>query len=293
VPGNHDYYSNGHGFLTIVDELGFQNATYWCLRGKKVQVLGLDTGLLNNNQLGATLLPFLPDDQLAWAKAQIAEGKRLGLKTIVTSHHQFFSRTETLGVANDKWSEMLLAPDRFLYDTFSTGFFRTKAESLPGHLTNEQLPAANTRLLDQFTDEEREYVSAFYWGHEHATAIFDSFLNVTRGRLIGHAGIANEVDYDQYQVSSETTLDGLSDQTAVPLMPKEKGHCEREGCQTGKGNLFWNLGFVLLEIDEETGETTASHYEIQQDQTFPELHGEPSKPESVYSDARVYFSETF
>lgn len=146
----------------LLSQMGHQEATYFCIRSPTFQMIGLDTGLLNSNQLGSTLLPFLSDDQLAWAKAQIAYGKEHNLKTIVTSHHQFFSRTEGLGVANSGMSEKLTIADRLVYGTYSTWMFSKKADELPGGLSNEQKPAANTRLLEQFTADERAYVSAFY-----------------------------------------------------------------------------------------------------------------------------------
>jgi hypothetical protein len=45
---------------------------------------------------------------------QLEEGRRLGLKTIFMSHHQWFSRTESLGTANDRISEALTEPDRLV-----------------------------------------------------------------------------------------------------------------------------------------------------------------------------------
>jgi hypothetical protein len=56
---------------------------------------------------------------------------------------------------------------------YHTNQFNINSSELPGRLANDQPPVANTRLLEQFPPSLREYVSAFYWGHEHSTAIFD------------------------------------------------------------------------------------------------------------------------
>ena len=138
VPGNHDYYSaGGKGFYQILSEFNYQDASYFTLRGEHFQIIGVDTGILNNQQFD-TLLPFLPDDQIAWANAQIAKGQKQGLKTIFMSHHQFFSRTEGIGVANAGFAEALTIPDRFVFRKYSTGkTFDKKAPSLPGALAED------------------------------------------------------------------------------------------------------------------------------------------------------------
>ena len=69
-----------------IDEFGAstgQNASYFTLRNKDVQIVVLDTAILNNQQYTPTILPFLPDDQNQWLQAQLAYGKTNGLKTIL------------------------------------------------------------------------------------------------------------------------------------------------------------------------------------------------------------------
>jgi len=284
VPGNHDYYAKGgEGFYQIVDEFGAQEASYFTLRGASWQIIAIDTGLLNNQQLSSTMLPFLPDDQQAWAVAQLEEGRRLGLKTIFMSHHQWFSRTESLGKANDRLGEALTEADR-LTGVYSTNEFKINSSELPGGLANDQPPVANTRLLKQIPPPLREYVSAFYWGHEHSTAIFDRYVNISRGRLIGNGAIANPIDYDQYELNPSTVYSPWA--RPPPLLDAAAGRCTREGCRIGQGNVFWNLGFVTLDLDGSTA--VARHWELQANSTL-----DAEDPLSSWSDAAVYFEETF
>lgn len=120
VPGNHDYYGGGgEGFYHVLDEFGVQPASYFTLRGAGVQIVAVDTGLLNNQgalllredggvrerdkssqsstrpsvDYSPTMMPFLPDDQIDWALHQIEVGRQAGLKTIFMSHHQVGRRS--------------------------------------------------------------------------------------------------------------------------------------------------------------------------------------------------------
>ena len=286
VPGNHDYYSaGGQGFYQILSEFNYQDASYFTLRGEHFQIIGVDTGILNNQQFD-TLLPFLPDDQIAWANAQIAEGQKQGLKTIFMSHHQFFSRTEGIGVANAGFAEALTIPDRFIFRKYSTGkTFDKKAPSLPGALAEDAPPAVNTRLFEQFPAEVRASISAFYWGHEHSTAIFGPYANITRGRLVGNSAIAPTIDTDPYKPSAVTDHSPWGG--PPPLLSQEEGHCDSADCKIGKGNLFWDLGFVTLDLMGD--ECIASHYKIAANTNFEDK----GTPVTKWGDAEVYFSEKY
>lgn len=132
IPGNHDYYSGGDGLLSVIDHLAQtqvpkQEASFFALRGKAWQIVGLDTALLDSYNLvtisgalplgekwkreNSGTMPFLPDDQLQWALKQLEIGASQGLKTILLSHHQLFSRRETLGYANADARERAFAHD--------------------------------------------------------------------------------------------------------------------------------------------------------------------------------------
>ena len=86
-------------------------------------------------------------------------------------------------------------------------------------------------------------------------------VNITRGRCIGNSGIAFTTDVDQYAVNGETVSAPFGG--PPPLLPKEKGGCARDGCRTGQGNTFWNLGFVTLDIDAGAQpKILAKHWEV-------------------------------
>merc|ERR1711939_937138 len=92
-----------------------QDASFFVLRGEHLQIIGLDTAILDDFNLvsgSQHTLPFLPDDQIQWALSNIEVGANRGLKTIIMSHHQFFSRRESMGVPNSKVYEATTLPDR-------------------------------------------------------------------------------------------------------------------------------------------------------------------------------------
>jgi hypothetical protein len=290
IPGNHDYYSGGEGMFGIIDHLAKsqspkQEASFFALRGGSWQILALDTALLDSYQLseiGGALplgqqwkrdhgntLPFLPDDQLQWALGQIEEGDKQGLKTIVLSHHQLFSRHESMGYPNAAARQKAYAKD-LKAGTYQESQWQKTAEQLPGQLHPDVQPAANTRLLDQFADS-LDKVSAWFWGHEHGMSIFEPYAGLQRGRLIGNACIPvpKPPAFDQFAESEET-------QGA----PEWKGHPSLvQNSTIGHGHNFWNLGFVTLELGPRA---EAAYFEVEdyfEDGT------------TKFKDARLFFKE--
>jgi len=198
---------------------------------------------------GKNAMPFLPDDQLQWAHQQIEYGQLHGLKTIIMSHHQFFSRTESVGVANSAAFEASTLPDR-LSGTYAASEYSKPSTELPGSLAPDQIPGANTRLLDQFNQSVREYVSAFYWGHEHSHAIFKPYASIKRGRMLGNGCIPTPVDYDVYGVNKNANF------TPWGAAPEHV-----DDSLSGRGDVIWNLGFVTIDFEE--GNAHARHFEVQ------------------------------
>jgi calcineurin-like phosphoesterase family protein len=94
MTGNHDMYSGGQPYYTVIDMLG-QPASYFCLRNAKWQIIALDTGLHDSNPLTEGDATFLEDTEVQWLKHQIATAG--GRKTILLSHHQLYSAAETIG----------------------------------------------------------------------------------------------------------------------------------------------------------------------------------------------------
>lgn len=109
LPGNHDLYAGGAPFYSLLDKLG-QEASFFCLRNKYWQLIGLDTGL--NDKLmykvvgGTTVLDQTEADWLI-DKIENADGR----KTALLSHHQLFS-------ANDQFDGR--SYNKALYDQLSS-----------------------------------------------------------------------------------------------------------------------------------------------------------------------------
>lgn len=92
LPGNHDYYSGGDAYFEMIKKLD-QPASFFCLRNKDWQLIGIDTALHDKLGQGPT---YLEESEAAWVvdKIKNADGRR----TVLLSHHQLFS-------ADDQWGE--------------------------------------------------------------------------------------------------------------------------------------------------------------------------------------------
>jgi 3',5'-cyclic AMP phosphodiesterase CpdA len=104
LAGNHDMYSGGHPYYTVIDMLG-QPASYFCLRNEHWQFLTLDTGLHDANPSQAGQPTWLEDSEVAWLKDKVNNAG--GRKTILLSHHQLFTAYERIG--NQAVNQRLLA----------------------------------------------------------------------------------------------------------------------------------------------------------------------------------------
>lgn len=291
VPGNHDYYSNGSGFLHLLDELAEtqasnQQASFVALRGQGWQIIMLDTGLLDSFQLNTVAkavplgraweklnrgtMTFLPDDQLQWALKQIEIGEAMGLRTILMSHHQLFSRRGGLGYANGKVRERAFSSDLHA-GIYETSQWHTSSEQLPGGLPEDVPPAANTRLLDQFPTDVLKKVSAWYWGHEHSAAIFKPYAGLQRGRLVGNGCIPTPKP-PLWNIYSENPKTDGSPWGGHPQVIN--------GSEVGTGHSFWNLGFTTISL--EAGRAHARYFELE-DFADGEVTG--------WKDARMFFEE--
>lgn len=105
LPGNHDLYAGGEPFYGLLDRLG-QGASFFCLRNKYWQLIGLDTALHDTLGSGPTTLE---PTEAQWVidKIENADGRR----TMLLSHHQLFS-------ANDQFDGKSYNPK--LYDQLAS-----------------------------------------------------------------------------------------------------------------------------------------------------------------------------
>ena len=88
IPGNHDYYSGGAPFFELIDRFN-QPASYFCLRNRHWQLIGLDTGL--NDRLGGSPTSLDPSEA-EWLRDKVENAG--GRRTVLLSHHQLFSTNE-------------------------------------------------------------------------------------------------------------------------------------------------------------------------------------------------------
>lgn len=291
IPGNHDYYSDGSGFMHLIDELAKtqapkQEASFVALRGDAWQIIMLDTGILDSfqlNELSGALplgnrwkkmnkatLAFLPDDQLEWALKQIEIGKAKGLKTMVMTHHQLFTRAGTMGVANSGTRELAFSFD-VRAGVYQTSQWEKSSSDLPGQLPPDVQPAANTRLLDQFPAQVLGDVSAWFWGHEHASSIFAPYAGLQKGRLLGNACILVPKPplHDSYQANNAT--DGRPWGGHPKVM---------ENSKVGTGHNFLNLGFATITL---SGSRAHAKYFEMEDYEDGDV--------TNWKDARVFYEE--
>lgn len=261
---------------------------FFALRGEAWQIIALDTGLLDSYQLQgisgaiplgkgwarkhANTMPFLPDDQLAWALKQIEIGNSRGIKSILMSHHQLFSRHESMGYANAEARERAFSHD-LRAGTYRTNHWAKTSVDLPGHLPADQMPTANVRLLDQFPPEVISNVSAWFWGHEHASSLFQPYAGLQKGRLIGNACIPTPKPplLDQYGPNEDM----------VGVAEWGGSHPEvLEGSRVGYGEDFWNLGFVTLEVSGPSAK--ARYFQLEDYMLEGTTH---------FKDAQLYYEE--
>lgn len=166
LAGNHDMYCGGvgyYGLLKILNPspLAKQPASFFCLRCTDAawQFIAMDTGRFDHAPLAEqdVLVQIEPREQ-AWLTARIAE---FSGKTILLSHHQFFSAFSEIGKRAADGSLTPYNPN--LRQTFTA------------------FTAAASR--------GRGRIVAWFWGHEHTLSIYKPYLDMEKGRCIGHGAV--------------------------------------------------------------------------------------------------------
>lgn len=91
IPGNHEMYAGGQPYYKMLQAMGHgQLASYFCLRNKDWQFLGMDTGLNDHDPFTvSTKQTFLDPQEVVWHLDKINNnGNR---RTVLLSHHEPFS----------------------------------------------------------------------------------------------------------------------------------------------------------------------------------------------------------
>jgi hypothetical protein len=163
--GNHDAYCGCVGFYDLIRTLNkpplTQPASFFCLRStdRKWQFIAMDTGRSDCNPFTVKdVLVKIRDDEQAWLRDRIQE---FSGRTILLSHHQFFSAFAQIGAAG------------------KNGTFAAYNPNLKNTLTVFQQAAA----------KGGGEIATWFWGHEHTLSIYGPYQGLAKGRCIGHGAV--------------------------------------------------------------------------------------------------------
>ncbi|MFL6195883.1 MAG: metallophosphoesterase family protein [Thermoanaerobaculia bacterium] len=194
MTGNHDMYSGGGPFYDLLGQLNqpplapqgmLQTHSFFALRSSGWQILGMDTGLHDDDVFDVnTSMTYLEDSELAWHKHQIATAG--GRRTILLSHHQLFSAFSPIGPETNG--------DRSM----------------------------NTRLQAQFGDVLGQ-VEAWLWGHEHNLEVYAPYAGLKRGRCIGCAAVPVFATQEPYKSRVGDKIPLVAASPATPGVPVRLG----------------------------------------------------------------------
>jgi 3',5'-cyclic AMP phosphodiesterase CpdA len=166
LPGNHDMYSGGGPYYTVIDMLG-QPSSYFCLRNSNWQFIAMDTSLHDSNPVTVQDATWVDDQEIAWIQDKVSNSG--GRKTILLSHHQLFSAFEK--IAGNSINQKLLPQVRDIVPHLSAwlwghehnmviykqylgvlgrcighGAFPVSDDPPPGANQNVEVPLENVRL---------------------------------------------------------------------------------------------------------------------------------------------------
>jgi len=166
LAGNHDMYCGGVGYYGLLTTLNpppltAQPASFFCLRSadQQWQFIAMDTGRTDRDPFDVTtVLVEIDPQEEDWLAARIAE---FSGKTILLSHHQFFSAFAEIGPVQPDGSLMGYNPN--LDKTFNRFVTATKASG--------------------------GTIAAWFWGHEHTLTVYEPYRGLNKGRCMGHGAV--------------------------------------------------------------------------------------------------------
>jgi hypothetical protein len=231
LPGNHEYYSGGAGYYSVLPQLNqlpqlpwarVQQASFFCLTNSWLQLQGMDTGYNAHNfvedLLGVEPATWLNDSdpahtETAWHAHQIDGGVAANRRIILLSHHQPYSAYASIA----------------------------KQPVNPNLLSSFAGPLAAGKI------------SAWLWGHEHICEVYSSPITLpapvqktyaVRGRCLGHSAFPVLTSENPYNVVNQDIAKfaesyklGVSDDKEV-----------------------FNHGYVVLKLSRNLGQ--AFYYEV-------------------------------
>jgi Calcineurin-like phosphoesterase len=222
LAGNHDMYCGGEGYYGAIQTINpdplKQTASFFCLRcaDNSWQFVAMDTGLHDFNPFSvANVLTFIDEQEQAWIIERIREFPG---KTILLSHHQLFSSFSQIG-----------DPD-----------------------TAGQLTEFNPNLLSSLRAfQSAGTISAWFWGHEHNLCIYEKYLELERGRCVGHGAIpVFESDKPYAQLKQV--------RNAPKLIPNTK---------LSKDGAVFAHGFATISLSQKIA-PTAQYFQVTNNSSF-------------------------
>lgn len=245
LTGNHDMYSGGVGYYGLLPQLNpapdyspgeAQPASYFCLRSPDGawQLLAMDTGLHDRDPFDvSSAVTWLEPSEQDWHVDKVQRFTAQGGRTILLSHHQLFSAFELIGGKEAKKPKGLEAANPRLLETY--------------------------RALRAATDGREDAIAAWFWGHEHNLDVYEPYLDLGKGRCIGHGAIPAFVENNPYAVQGE-----LPDPPELVDDPRRPG----EKLKLDITDQVYAHGFVILELDDAARTATARYYQ-ETDPTTP------------------------
>lgn len=224
IPGNHEYFSGGHGYYRLIDTLNrwctppdwTQGFSFFCLRtaGGAWQFLAGDTGYASV-AYGESVDPRLRNRELTWHQDKL---DHFTGRTVFMTHHQFAS------------ADGALNPD-------AAG----------------DLKHVNKRLLDQLKDDLPK-ISLWLWGHDHYFLAYRPDLPIAPGRVLKLGqllgGSAREATG-----RSITWPAALQQRGGKPIVPDTSANLDG-------GKRLRNHTYAIMKLDPAPGGTTISYYQV-------------------------------
>ncbi|SDG72583.1 metallophosphoesterase family protein [Chitinophaga filiformis] len=233
IPGNHDYYSLGWGYYSMVyglnSEIGtaaFQPASYFCLRTEDGgwQFLGMDTGYNDSNPADQAdpfyAGPWLQPNEIEWHQDKL---NNFAGATILLSHHQLFSSNSKINGELSDFSA-LPAQNPYLYQTFLPYFPK---------------------------------IAAWLWGHEHNFVMFENdLLGLSKGRLLGCSAFEELTSSDPYAINYPEIKNFIDPETGNMIELSTNADLN--------GVTYYNHAYAVIDFSGRSNPTdpvTATYYE--------------------------------
>jgi predicted phosphodiesterase len=225
IPGNHDYYSGGAAFYSLLSQLNrgiaqasVQEHSFFCLQDDHWQLECMDTGYNDHDlMLEADDITRLQAVEAAWHQQQLAQaGSR---QVILVSHHQLFSAFSPIGRSGASYQNPYL-----------------------------------TQNLADWRASGRPSIALWLWGHEHLLEVYA----VPAGDGAGLPVVGRCVGYGAFPVFQSAGSYTPSPSSPIPL---ERAPSFPNGfIQTSEDSLVYRNGFAVLALGSAGG--TAAYYEV-------------------------------